>query len=287
MSLPHNLIPSEDRPEDTRFAKLKHATIIPKPPFTMLIVAPIGQGKSSLTYSMLDKWYGAYFDELIIYNGTKDSNDAWLNLPAKEVILLNEWDEEEFFRYAKALEVSQLRRIKEGKPPVNVCILFDDMVTDHIFSRGRSTALDQFIIKIRHIPASLIMTTQSYKLISSTSRRNMTQVVVLAVNQDEIEKVAEEHSGLLTRDEFIKMYKSIITKRPRNYLVIDYRASPEERFKERFETILKKVENTSSPSKQNGSRSAVSLNKGSRGKPPPPSRGTGNASPGDSGEEDE
>jgi hypothetical protein len=253
----------------------------------MLIVAPIGQGKSSLTYSMLDKWYGAYFDELIIYNGTKDSNDAWLNLPAKEVILLNEWDEEEFFRYAKALEVSQLRRIKEGKPPVNVCILFDDMVTDHIFSRGRSTALDQFIIKIRHIPASLIMTTQSYKLISSTSRRNMTQVVVLAVNQDEIEKVAEEHSGLLTRDEFIKMYKSIITKRPRNYLVIDYRASPEERFKERFETILKKVENTSSPSKQNGSRSAVSLNKGSRGKPPPPSRGTGNASPGDSGEEDE
>lgn len=287
MSLPHNLIPSEDRPDDTRFAKLKHATIIPKPPFTMLIVAPIGQGKSSLTYSMLDKWYGAYFDELIIYNGTKDSNDAWLNLPAKEVILLNDWDEEEFFRYAKALEVSQLRRIKEGKPPVNVCILFDDMVTDHIFSRGRSTALDQFIIKIRHIPASLIMTTQSYKLISSTSRRNMTQVVVLAVNQDEIEKVAEEHSGLLTRDEFIKMYKSIITKRPRNYLVIDYRASPEERFKERFETILKKVENTSSPSKQNGSRSAVSLNKGSRGKPPPPSRGNGNASSGGSGEEDE
>ena len=287
MSLPHNLIPSEDRPDDTRFAKLKHATIIPKPPFTMLIVAPIGQGKSSLTYSMLDKWYGAYFDELIIYNGTKDSNDAWLNLPAKEVILLNDWDEEEFFRYAKALEVSQLRRIKEGKPPVNVCILFDDMVTDHIFSRGRSTALDQFIIKIRHIPASLIMTTQSYKLISSTSRRNMTQVVVLAVNQDEIEKVAEEHSGLLTRDEFIKMYKSIITKRPRNYLVIDYRASPEERFKERFETILKKVENTSSPSKQNGSRSAVSLNKGSRCKQPPPSRGTGNASSGGSGEEDE
>lgn len=287
MSLPHNLIPSEERPEDTRFAKLKHAKVIPKPPFTMLIVAPIGQGKSSLTYSILDKWYGAYFDELIIYNGTKDSNDAWLNLPAKEVILLNDWDEEEFFRYAKALEVSQLRRIKEGKPPVNVCILFDDMVTDHIFSRGRSTALDQFIIKIRHIPASLIMTTQSYKLISSTSRRNMTQVVVMSVNQDEIEKVAEEHSGLLTKDEFIKMYKSIITKQPRNYLVIDYRASPEDRFKERFETILKKVENTSSSSKQNGSRSAVALNKGTRGKPPPPSRGSGNASSGGSGEDDE
>ena len=289
MSLPHILIPSEERPEDTRFFKLKHSKIIPKPPFTMLIVAPIGSGKSSLTYSMLDKWYGAYFDELIIYNGTKDSNDAWLNLPAKEVILLNEWDEEEFFKYVKALEVSQLRRIQEGKPPVNVLILFDDMVTDHIFSRGRSTALDQFIIKIRHIPASLIMTTQSYKLISSTSRRNMTHLAILPVNQDEIEKVAEEHSGLMTKDNFIKMYKSIITKQPRNYLVIDYRAPVLERFKERFETTLPMLKNdaeTSSPTKQNGSRSAKARYKGNgRGKNG--SNAAGSSPHGSSGEEDE
>jgi hypothetical protein len=255
----------------------------------MLIVAPIGSGKSSLTYSMLDKWYGAYFDELIIYNGTKDSNDAWLNLPAKEVILLNEWDEEEFFKYVKALEVNQLRRIQEGKPPVNVLILFDDMVTDHIFSRGRSTALDQFIIKIRHIPASLIMTTQSYKLISSTSRRNMTHLAILPVNQDEIEKIAEEHSGLMTKDSFIKMYKSIITKQPRNYLVIDYRAPVLERFKERFETTLPMLKNdaeTSSPTKQNGSRSAKARYKGN-GRRKNGSNAAGSSPHGSSGEEDE
>jgi len=289
-SLPHILIPSEDRPEDKRFFKLKHSKVIPKPPFTMLIVAPIGQGKSSLTYSMLDKWYGAYFDELVVYNGTMDSNDAWLNLPAKEVILLNEWDEEEFFRYVKALEVSQLKRIQEGKPPVNVGILFDDMVTDHIFSRGRSTALDQFIIKIRHIPASLIMTTQSYKLISSTSRRNMTHLCILAVNQDEIEKIAEEHSGLMTRDEFVKMYKSIITKQPRNYLVVDYRAPVPERFKERFEKVLPFLKNepeTSSASKQNGSRSALSLNKASGVRAQGRHRPDGKSSSPSSGEEDE
>lgn len=288
-SLPHIMIPSEDRPEDKRFFKLKHNKFIPKPPFTMLIVAPIGQGKSSLTYSMLDKWYGSYFDELIIYNGTKDSNDAWLNLPAKEVILLNEWDEEEFFRYAKALENSQLKRIRDGKPPLNIGILFDDMVTDHVFSRGRSTALDQFIIKIRHIPASLIMTTQSYKLISSTSRRNMTHLAILPVNQDEIEKIAEEHSGLMTKDNFIKMYKSIITKQPRNYLVIDYRAPVLERFKERFETILPfKNESESSPSiPQNGSRSTLALTKGSRTKSKDVARTAGKASRSSSGEEDE
>lgn len=289
MSLPHIMIPSEDRPEDKRFFKLKHSKIIPKPPFTLLIVAPIGSGKSSLTYSILDKWYGPYFDELIIYNGTKDSNDAWLNLPAKEVILLNEWDEEEFFKYVKALEVSQLRRIQEGKPPVNVCILFDDMVTDHIFSRGRSTALDQFIIKIRHIPASLIMTTQSYKLISSTSRRNMTHLAILPVNQDEIEKIAEEHSGLMTKDQFIKMYKSIITKQPRNYLVIDYRSPVLERFKERFEITLPMLKNdaeTSYPTKQNGSRSAKARYKGN-GRSKGGSNANGGSPHSSGGEEDE
>ena len=236
--LPMMMIPSEKRPDDTRFAKLRFAERIPKPPFTYLAVAPIGQGKSSMIYTMLADWYANYFDEIIVYNGTKDSNQAWIKLPAKEVVLLNEWDEKDFFDYIKALEDSQLRRINEGKAPINVCIVFDDMITDAIFSRGRSTALDQFIIKIRHIPASLIMSSQSYKLVSTTARRNMTHIAILPVNQDEIEKVAEEHSGLQSRDDFVRMYKGIVTKKPRNFLVIDYRAPIEERFKERFDHVI-------------------------------------------------
>jgi hypothetical protein len=236
--LPIDMIPSEKRPEDMRFAKLPFAKKIPKPPFTFLAVAPIGSGKSSLIYTMLDQWYRGYFDEIIVYNGTKDSNDAWLKLPAKEVVLLNDWNEKEFFDYIKALETAQLRLIRDGKPPQNIVIVMDDMITDHIFSRGRSTALDQFIVKIRHIPASLIMSSQSYKLVSTTARRNMTHIAIMAVNQDEVEKIAEEHSGLQTRDDFVRMYKSIITKRPRNFMVIDYRCPVEERFKERFDKVI-------------------------------------------------
>jgi hypothetical protein len=236
--LPMMMMPTENRPVDKRFQKLKFKHKIPKPPFTMLIVAPIGQGKSSMIYSMLNNWYGDYIDELVVYNGTKDSNKAWLRLPAKEVILLNDWDENEFFEYVKALEEDQQQRIDDGKPPLNVFIVMDDMITDHIFSRGRSTALDQFIVKIRHIPASLILSSQSYKLVSTTARRNMTQLAILPVNEDEINKIAEEHSGLATRDHFIKLYKSIITKKPRNYFVIDYRDEIGNRFKERFDKII-------------------------------------------------
>jgi hypothetical protein len=266
MELPHEMIPSEARPEDKRFFALQHAKMIPKPPFTMLIVAPIGQGKSSMIYSMLNKWYGKYFDELIIYNGTKDSNDAWLNLPPKEVVLLNEWNESDFFEYIKALEESQLKRIQEGKPPRNIGIVFDDMITDSIFSRGRSTALDQFVIKIRHIPASLIMSTQSYKLVSTTSRRNMTHIAILPVNEDEIVKIAEEHSGLMKKDEFIRMYKQVVSKKERNYLVIDYRDKIPNRFKEKFTKVLpylKTTEKSSAVKTNNGSSRQTSHGTGS------------------------
>ncbi len=261
MSLPHEMIPSEERPRDKRFFSLPHSKLIPKPPFTMLIVAPIGQGKSSTIYSMLNKWYGKYFDELIVYNGTKDSNDSWLNLPPKEVVLLNEWNEKDFFDYISALENSQLKRIREGKEPLNVCIVFDDMITDHIFSRGRSTALDQFIVKIRHIPASLIMSTQSYKLVSTTARRNMTHIAILPVNQDEIEKIAEEHSGLMLRTDFVKMYKQVVTKKERNYLVIDYRDSIPNRFKEKFEKVIPylKINQKKSIKEENDDRAKSSI----------------------------
>ena len=266
MELPHEMIPSEKRPVDKRFFALPFAKKVPKPPFTMLIVAPIGQGKSSMIYSMLNSWYGKYFDELIIYNGTKDSNEAWLNLPAKEVVLLNEWDESDFFQYVKTLENSQLKRIQEGKPPLNIGIVFDDMITDHIFSRGRSTALDQFVIKIRHIPASLIMSTQSYKLVSTTSRRNMTHIAILPVNEDEIVKIAEEHSGLMRKEDFIKMYKQVVTKKERNYLVIDYRDLIPNRFKEKFDRVipyLKTTEKSSALKLKDGSNRKESHASGS------------------------
>lgn len=252
--LPHEMIPSEKRPADKKFEKLPFKDKIARPPFTMAIIAPIGQGKSSLIYTMLNTWYNKYFDELIVYNGTLDSNQAWLDLPAKEVIVINEWNEKEFFDYIKALEKSQLALIKSGKPPLNVGIVFDDMITDSIFSRGRSTALDQFIIKIRHVPASLIMSSQSYKLISTTARRNMTQIVLLPINQDEVEKVAEEHSGLANKDEFIKMYKSVVTKQPRNYMVIDYRAPVAERFKERFDEVIPYLKDEEKKKKKDGSK---------------------------------
>jgi len=286
MELPHEMIPSEARPEDKRFFALPHAKMIPKPPFTMLIVAPIGQGKSSMIYSMLNKWYGKYFDELIIYNGTKDSNDAWLNLPPKEVVLLNDWNESDFFEYIKALEESQLKRIQEGKPPRNIGIVFDDMITDHIFSRGRSTALDQFVIKIRHIPASLIMSTQSYKLVSTTSRRNMTHIAILPVNEDEITKIAEEHSGLMKKEEFIKMYKQVVTKKERNYLVIDYRDKIPNRFKEKFEKVipyLKTSEKSSALKLKDDSSRQTSHGSSSHGRKTSGARGSGK----ESGEESE
>jgi hypothetical protein len=71
------------------------------------------------------------------------------------------------------------------------------------------------------------------------------------VNQDEIDKIAEEHSGLMRKDDFIKMYKTVVGKQDRNYLVVDYRDTVANRFKERFEKVIPYLKNTENKSKVN------------------------------------
>ena len=62
-------IPSEILPEDKRFKALPHHEILFKPPFTAVAIGAIGSGKTSFCYSLIDKHYKNYFDEMFIRNG--------------------------------------------------------------------------------------------------------------------------------------------------------------------------------------------------------------------------
>jgi hypothetical protein len=87
--------------------------------------------------------------------------------------VLNEWNEQEFLDYFKKLEGDQMKRRADGKPLIKSVIVMDDMITQSILSRGRSTSLERFITTLRHFNCSLLMSSQSYKLLPRTSRMNM------------------------------------------------------------------------------------------------------------------
>jgi hypothetical protein len=236
--LPIDVIPSEDRGEDTRFSALPYNKFIPKPPFTALMLGIIGSGKSSLIYTMLNNWYKNYYDEVIIYSGVIDANESYANVKQKKVLVLNEWNEADFLDYFKKLEADQMKRKAEKKPLLNVCIVMDDMITQNILSRGRSTSLERFVTTLRHFNASLLMSSQSYKLLSRTARMNMLYLIIMSVNDNELGIIAEEHSGLLSPRQFSMLYKKNMLDKKYVPFIIDYKAPPNTRFRVGFENVI-------------------------------------------------
>lgn len=238
MSVPFKvqMMPSEHKPEDKRFAKLKSAKVLFKPPFTLCVDGMIGSGKTSFVYSLLQA-YPKYWDECVIFCGTRDSNRAWEGLNQRKVIVFNEWDEGAFEQYFKDLEDENERRRAEKEPELRSCVVFDDMIADNISKQGRSTSLEKCLLNTRHYNLTVIILTQSIKLLSRTMRINMMYYAIFKVNRSELIRVAEDNSGLLTEDQFVEMASEVL-KTPYSYLIIDNKATPENRFRDTMNHII-------------------------------------------------
>lgn len=232
-----NVMPSEKRKPDTRFLKLKHQDLLFKPPFTLCVLGMIGSGKTSFVYSLLNDHYKNYFDECVVFCGTKDSNHAWEGMHQRKVVVFNEWDEEAFEGYFKDLEEENERRREEKLPELRSVVIFDDMIADGISKRGRSTSLEKCLLNTRHYNLSIILLSQSIKLLSRTMRINIMYYAVFKVNRSELIRIAEDNSGLLTEDEFLTMASDVL-KTPYNYLIIDNRAPPARRFRSSLNDVI-------------------------------------------------
>jgi hypothetical protein len=237
-------IPSENKPEDKKFKKLPHHKVLFKPPFTAHVEGMIGAGKTAWAWSMLSKHYKGYFDEVIVYCGTMDSKEHWEKLPHKNVAVLHTWDSREFDEYIKQLEIDQEKRKEKGKRMLNVCILFDDMASEGLqkHSAGKHSALERLMLICRHLNCSVIILTQDSKIcMNPAMRNNCFYHILYRVQRNDIEKISKEHCGDLTPEQFIRMYYSVIDSAPYQFLLIDYKAPPEKRFKQGFTKVIKVV----------------------------------------------
>lgn len=243
-------IPSEDHGVDKKFLKLPHHSVLFKPPFTCHVEGMIGAGKTAFAWSLLDKHYKKYFDEVVVYCGTMDSKEHWEKLPHKHVAVLHEWDSNEFHEYIKQLEHDQEKRKEKGKRMLNVCILFDDMAAEGLakHSGGKHSALERLMLICRHLNCSVIILTQDSKICMNPAMRNNCQFHVLyRVQRNDIEKIAKEHCGDLSPEEFIRMYYSIIDSGNHQFMIIDYKAPHDKRFRKGFTKIIKPIRTIDKP----------------------------------------
>ena len=236
-----DVMPSEDRGDDKKFQKLPYAKILPKPPFTMRVLGTIGAGKTSFIWTMVNKLYKNYWDEVIVYQGSQDSVKFWPRIPQKNVVVLTDWDGDEFDAYFKKLERDQVERFSKGKRLLNVAIVFDDMIAarcDRVSAGGKSV-LQDLIARCRHPNVSVIIGTQDSKVGTPPGCRNqMMYNVIFRMQTNDLRKVAEDSCGCLDPKEFMRVYWKEVGFKPHAFLLIDFKAPLQDQIRRGFSTIL-------------------------------------------------
>ena len=234
-------IPSESRPADKRFAKLKHHELLPNPCGDVLLcMGCTGSGKSSFIWSLLNDWMRGYFDEVVIFTGTADSVATWEKLKQRNVVVLNGYDDGVFREYLNDLEKEQLQRREEGKYERRVCVMFDDMVADGISRASKPTTLDRLCLTSRHLHVMTIIASQKFRgLISPALRNNIHWLVLYRLPRAELLAVGEEYGEPLSPEDFAALAERVFAARKHNYMVIKTRQTGNAKF---WDTINAPIE---------------------------------------------
>lgn len=132
-----------------------------------------------------------------------------------------------------------MERAAEGKQLLRVCIVLDDMVGGGSSSKSRSTTLERLMLTCRHeYNCTVVQLQQSLKSISPTQRGNTQLWALYPIATDEVSKVAIEHACHVESDTFKRMLASVHST-PHQFMLVDYRAPEERRFRHGFSRILK------------------------------------------------
>ena len=239
------VMPAEKKPKDRRIEKINYKDL-PKIPANILLLGRCGSGKSSILYTLLTKGftYGpknkSIFDEALFYIGTLDAKHIFEKLPIKNSLVLEEFDAQDFERYLDDLRAHQLEKLAKNKPPMNTLICFDDFVGAALMKRlnTKASPLEKLVLTSRHeANATIMFCSQVYKssgFSTPTVRNNLTTIILAQMSRTELEKIAEEFSGDMTKDEFINIYDKIMAKRAYNFMVMDTRRPLNARWTEQF-----------------------------------------------------
>ena len=248
MSLKVEGIPQRESGEDKKRDALADAmkkrgedpSLLPKTPATVIAYGRIGGGKSSIMFSWLKNMFPNYYDEVLIFCGSSDSKKAFESLPPKKIVFMTDYDDASFTNYIEKLKEDQNERMKKKERPLNIFIGFDDVVfAEAISSRGKPTIAERVILISRHeLNATVFICVQHSKQVNSAMRNNTVYNVILPLQKNDLLKVAEEHAGHLSTDEFIAMYYDIMRKGLHEFIVVDYKAPEERRFRHKWDKII-------------------------------------------------
>jgi DNA helicase HerA-like ATPase len=232
---------------------------IPKPRFAISIIGTTGSGKSNLIKNFIFNLYKCYFDEIYILIGSLDDLDEYTDLGentkcqlwnkkkgqlyktkkiplSEKMVIENDVDEDELQELYTTLEEEQYKKQKR----IRSLWIFDDKITSGLFKKaGNGGVINKLLVQGRHINASVIFTSQKYRMLPQNARaNNITHLILFnGLSKQEMDIIAQEHSGHLAKDDFIKLYYDT-TKEKYSFMVVNIMESREKRFQNsQFEYI--------------------------------------------------
>lgn len=245
MSLTTIGIPQRETLPDKKREKLlnkmnpEDRDLLPLTPATVICYGRIGGGKSSIMYSWLKNLFPGYYDEVIIFCSSADSKEAFESVPQKKVVFMTDYDDAAFNSYIEQLKADQIKRMEEGKRALNIFVGMDDIVfSQAIGGKGKPSTAERLMMVCRHeLNATVFICVQHSKQVNPAMRNNTLYHILCPLQRNDLEKVASEHCCHLTEKQFIDMYNEVMDS-PRSFIVIDYKAPEESRFRHRFDKVL-------------------------------------------------
>ncbi|KAJ3317593.1 hypothetical protein HDV06_001356 [Boothiomyces sp. JEL0866] len=245
-------------------------SLIPRPNFSLNIVAQKGAGKTSLLLNMLLNPHilNKVFNAITIVSPTYKLDDKWkilekerITSPNKPLMKLLEQTKRHLFydvnyktnpthenniEYFDEPNLEILNDIiKEQNYVINkfgkqfcdkVLIILDDCIAFKQFIN--SVGFRRFIFNSRHYNCSVILTSQTYFDIPKPVRLNASGLILFYNgNEEDMKLIYKENSSRLTFKEFWKMYQEVCSV-AYNFLYVNYQNKMADRFIRNFEEVL-------------------------------------------------
>lgn len=187
-----------------------------RPPFSLLIIAPKGSGKTTTTINLL-KFYENAFDNRIAFSPTLSIDDNWKAAFEKGTIKpFNKRNVFKHYNEAKLCKIwKAIKKENKGKKnfhdKLKTLILFDDIVGE--LPRTRSNCAYKIARNHRHYAVSNITISQEYNGLAPVLRKNATGLLLYGTTDGaEIKTITEQQGGFIGKNRFFRMWCYCISK---------------------------------------------------------------------------
>ena len=204
-------------------------------PFRMLIIGPSGSGKTNTLLYLINNLHP--IDKIYLY--AKDIHEPkykYLLNKRKKARIKNLNDPKAFIEYSDNMNdvlgnINNYNKNRDKK----VLIVFDDMIADNEYNKNFKRIIKELFYRAHKINVSIVFITQSYFRALKDARLNSTHYILMKINnKKEFKRIAEEKSGHLDYQDFLKMY-NYCTREPYSFMTIDVRPTATMPFKKNFD----------------------------------------------------